>query len=275
MKGAGRFGYKAFSVSMWYPNSDISKAANGKWISAFASHHTKLLVLEQEVEHCEYLLEQAIKSEAYDEADGLRARVERMRETHPIWSVEQLLSDAIAAHDYAGAQRHLLRLEDIRWNLGLPKFLVGQVVLNTQADIRATIVSCDMGYQMRPEWLRKALEANALKLEKGVEQPFYTLLVDERDDELTPRELYVEQQNVYSQQSRPAVYLPEEALELCHNLEAGFQHGLAEFLFESTTPEPAPDGMVVGLGLRLKPTIRLRMWQRQQHERLGSYGSSI
>lgn len=258
-----------------YPDSDISKKGN-EWISAYASHHSKLQKLELEVEQCEYLLDEALQMEEYDTAEGLRARIDRLRDGHPIWSVEQDLSDAIVASDYDAAQRHHRRLEYIRWNLGLPKYLVGQVVNNVQSEIRGVIVAVDLSCRMSEAWLSRCTDANALKLSGGMAQPWYTLLVDERDDELTPRELYTEQVNRYSFKARPPIHLPQEALSLCHDIDAGLQHELVKFLFESATPEPAPDGMPVGLGLRLKPTIKLRLWQRSQHERAGRlFGTSI
>jgi hypothetical protein len=79
-----------FDVKMWYPNANLAK--NTKFLSAYASHHAKLQKLEHEVEECEYLLEQAIQSELYEEADGLSMRVERLRDMHPIWSIEQVHS---------------------------------------------------------------------------------------------------------------------------------------------------------------------------------------
>jgi hemimethylated DNA binding protein len=223
------------------------------------------------VERCEYLLDEAIQMEEYDEAEGLQMRIERLRDTHPIWPVEQSLSDAIVEGDFETARRLHTLLEDIRWNLGLPKFLVGQVVESTVADLRAVVVSVDISCQMPAEWLRKARDANVLRLDAGMDQPFYTLLVDERDDQLTPRELYIEQQNVYSDAPRPSIYLPQEAVALCHDEQQdGFEHELAKLLFESPTPQ-APDG----LGMRLKPTIKLRLWQRQQLERIRGHSSSI
>ncbi|KAJ1616745.1 hypothetical protein T492DRAFT_850606 [Pavlovales sp. CCMP2436] len=201
-------------------------------------------------------------------------RVERLRDTHPIWSLEAMLSAAIVEGDFLSARRHHSRLEDVRWNLGLPKFLVGQVVVNRQADFRAVIISVDITYQRSAEWLRKCKEANALVVSE-TEQPWYTMLVDKRYDDITSRELYTEQQNRYSEAARPPVYLPQDALVLCYDVDEGFQHDLAAFLFESATPQLAPDGEDVGLGLRLKPTIKLRLWQRAQNERGASYGSSI
>ncbi|KAG8458575.1 hypothetical protein KFE25_003110 [Diacronema lutheri] len=267
----GKFGHTRFNVNMWYPDADRTQ-----WISAYATHHAKLQKLELEVERCEYLLDEAVQMEEYDEADGLRARIKRLRDMHPIWSVEEDLANAISASDFSAAQRLHDRLEDIRWNLGLPRFLLGQVVSNVQAEIRGVIVSVDTSCQMRDDWLRRCLEANALRLDSGVDQPWYTILVDERDDELTPRELYMMQQNRYSSAARPPIHLPQEAIALCHDAKAGLQHELLKFLFESATPEPAPAGVPVGLGLRLKPTIKLRLWQRTQHERAArAYGSSI
>lgn len=192
-----------------------------------------------------------------------------------IWSVEEDLSAAIVKGDFEAAQRLHSRLEDIRWNLGLPKYLVGQVVVNLQSEIRAVVVSVDTRCQMSDDWLRKCIDANALKMRDGMDQPWYTLLVDERDDDLTPRELYIEQQNRYSAKARPPIHLPQEALALCHDIDAGLKHDLVKFLFEKVTPEHAPAGSPVGLGLRLKPTLKLRLWQRSLHERQRRFGTSI
>lgn len=266
----GRWGYRKFDVSMWYPNADLSSPADAEWISAYAPHHTKLQQLELEVERCEFLLDEAVAKESYDEAEGLRERIERLRATHPIWSVEEDLSDAIVRGDFDTAQRLHSRLEDIRWNLGLPRFLVGQVVQNRQGDWRGVVVSVDLHCQMDERWLKEAYEANALRLDEHAAnaQPWYTCLVDVRDDELTPRELYTHQVNRYSQETRPPVYLPQEAIAVCQDDNAGFEHPLLSSLFESATAAPAPSGTPVGLGVRFKPTIKLRFWQRAQHARL-------
>mmetsp|Transcript_21772 Transcript_21772/g.64204 ORF Transcript_21772/g.64204 Transcript_21772/m.64204 type:complete len:312 (-) Transcript_21772:257-1192(-) len=257
-----------FCLSMWYPNAEVDEPSV-EWVSAYASHHVKLQQVEKELEQCELLLDHAIANEDFDEADGLQARVERIRSMHPIWSAEELLADAIVSGDFATAKRHHERLEDIRWNLGLPKFLVGQVVTNEQVDFRCVVMSVDTSCVMSDAWLGQAVErTHALKLERGRDQPWYTCIVDTRDDHFTPKELRVRQQNHYTTEPSAPVYLPEEALALNHDYASGFINPIVQALYDDATPHQAPHGMPVGLGLRFKPGNKLRLWQRMEAERM-------
>jgi len=268
----GKFGYRRFDVSMWYPDTDLK--SNNDWVSAYAPHAAKLELLEQELEQCEFLLEDAIAHEHYDDADGLRERIDRLWSTHPVWPVEAELSEAIASSDFERAKAIHSRLEDIRWNLGLPRYLIGQVVRNKQADFNVVIVSVELNFNGDAAWLQRCADHNALRVDKGLSQPFYVCLVDQRDDPVTPRELYLWEQNIYSKNTRPAVYLPEEALEVVHDLPYGFEHSMMGFLFDEPDPSYAPSGQQVGLGMRFKPTINLRLWQRNQLRRLRSHSAA-
>lgn len=142
------------------------------------------------------------------------------------------------------------------------------MVRNKQADFNAVIVSVHLKCELSREWAARAVATNALRLDEGMDQPFYVCLVDARDDELTPRELYVWEQNRYDPGDRPAVYLPQEAVEVVHDLSNGFHHPLTGFLFEAPEPAFAPSGEEVGLGMRFKPTVNMRLWTRNQVERM-------
>ena len=48
-----------------------------------------------QIEQCEYMLKQAIETEDYAEADGLKTRVERLRSMHPIRPKEENIAQAL------------------------------------------------------------------------------------------------------------------------------------------------------------------------------------
>ena len=87
---------RLFRLSDWYGEDfDVKKPINDElWVSPWAKAHYKLRQQEIEIEQCEYLLRSAVEAGSFDEADGLRTRVERLRSQHPITPREERLTEA-------------------------------------------------------------------------------------------------------------------------------------------------------------------------------------
>ena len=83
---------------------------------------------EIEIEQCEFMLQHAVENEDYEEADGLKTRVERLRSQHPIIPREERLAEALREGNFALANVFRNDLERVKASLGLPKYTVGQVV---------------------------------------------------------------------------------------------------------------------------------------------------
>lgn len=94
--------HRGFRLSDWYGQDwDHKKPAGDLWVSPWAKAHYKLRQQEIEIEQCEFMLQHAVDNEDYEEADGLKTRVERLRSQHPILPREERLADALKEGNFA------------------------------------------------------------------------------------------------------------------------------------------------------------------------------
>jgi len=182
-----------FKMSDWYGEDwDHKKADDGFWVSPWAKAHYKLRQQEIEIEQCEFMMQHAVDTEDYEEADGLKTRIERLRDQHPIIPREQRLADALDDGNFALAAVFQKDLEAVKTNLGLPKYNVGQAVQHQYRDgLRGIIVDVDLQCGQGREWVHKAgclergcavempaEEMDVEQLKGWVTQPFYVVLLD-------------------------------------------------------------------------------------------------
>ena len=121
--------HRGFRLSDWYGQDwDHKKPFGDTWVSPWAKAHYKLRQQEIEIEQCEFMLQHAVENEDYEEADGLKTRVERLRSQHPIIPREERLAEALREGNFALANVFRNDLERVKASLGLPKYTVGQVV---------------------------------------------------------------------------------------------------------------------------------------------------
>ena len=94
--------HRGFRLSDWYGQDwDHKKPFGDTWVSPWAKAHYKLRQQEIEIEQCEFMLQHAVENEDYEEADGLKTRVERLRSQHPIIPREERLAEALREGNFA------------------------------------------------------------------------------------------------------------------------------------------------------------------------------
>ena len=185
-------------------------------------------------------LQQAIDTEDFEEADGLKERVERMRSQHPIIPREERLLEALQDDNYALAAIFQKDLDEVKFNLGLPKFGIGQAVKHAyRDDLRGVVIDVDLECTKGLKWVQQAGclergcsvnkepefldEDDVQDLLKWAAQPFYTVIVDlagMEDEEKAgqnvwrwrwPEELIAYSVNRYDETPSP-VYLAQDAI---------------------------------------------------------------
>ena len=199
--------HRGFKLSDWYGQDwDHKKPADDLWVSPWAKAHYKLRQQEIEIEQCEFMMQHAVDTEDYEEADGLKTRVERLRSQHPIIPREERLATALKAGDFGLANVFRNDLESIKMNLGLPKYAVGQAVEHTYREgLRGVIIDVDLQCSKGRDWVHAAgclergcalgfpgEETDVDKLKGWVNQPFYVVILDLTDEQLEdePSERY-------------------------------------------------------------------------------------
>ena len=173
--------HRGFRLSDWYGQDwDHKKPAGDLWVSPWAKAHYKLRQQEIEIEQCEFMLQHAVDNEDYEEADGLKTRVERLRSQHPIIPREERLAEALRDGNFALANGVAPRLvlpctyyalttvfllcavfrndlESIKTNLGLPRYAVGQAVEHAYRDgLRGVIIDVDLQCAKGRDWVHAA-----------------------------------------------------------------------------------------------------------------------
>jgi len=190
--------HRGFKLSDWYGQDwDHKKPAGDLWVSPWAKAHYKLRQQEIEIEQCEFMLQHAVDNEDYEEADGLKARVERLRSQHPILPREERLAAALKEGNFALANVFRNDLESIKMNLGLPKYAVGQAVEHAYREgLRGVIIDVDLQCGKGRDWVHAAgclergcalgfpgEETDTDKLKQWVNQPFYVVILDLADEQ--------------------------------------------------------------------------------------------
>ena len=185
-----------FRLSDWYgADWDHKKPADDLWVSPWAKAHYKLRQQEIEIEQCEFLLQQAVDTEDYAEANGLKQRVERLRSQHPITPREERIAEALDEGNFALAAIFQRDLDAVKANLGLPKYNIGQAVVHSYRDgLRGVVIDVDLQCTKGKDWVEAAgclergcalgypgEETGFSELVKWTQQPFYTVILDLED----------------------------------------------------------------------------------------------
>lgn len=239
-----------------------------------------------QIEQCEFMLKQAIDTEDYAEADGLKTRVERLRSLHPIRPKEENIAQALEDGNFALAAIFQRDLDAVKENLGLPKFDVGQAVAHSYREgLRGVIIDVDLQCARGREWVHAAgciergcalgypsEETELSELRTWVTQPFYTILLDLKDmeDEQAaqsglwkwryPPELAAWEVNQRSKLPAP-IYVAEEAITHDPNDDRTPKHPDLAQLFDGYDTSPHR-------GRLYRPTPRLRLWQQERAKEL-------
>ena len=147
-----------FRLSDWYGEDwDHKKPVDDFWVSPWAKAHYKLRQQEIEIEQCMFMMQHAVENEDFEEADGLKTRVERLRSQHPIIPREERLADALEDGNFALAEIFQKDLEAIKTNLGLPKYNVGQAVVHQHRDgLRGVVIDVDLQCSQGRNWVHAA-----------------------------------------------------------------------------------------------------------------------
>lgn len=208
--------HRGFRLSDWYGQDwDHKKPFGDLWVSPWAKAHYKLRQQEIEIEQCEFMLQHAVENEDYEEADGLKTRVERLRSQHPIIPREARLAEALREGNFALANVFRNDLEQVKASLGLPKYTVGQVVEHVYREgVRGVIIDVDLQCVKGREWVHAAgclergcalgfpgEETDTEKLKQWANQPFYVIIAD-----LTDEQTEVEDGPTDALGRRPSVY---------------------------------------------------------------------
>ena len=278
---------RLFQLSDWYGEDwDPKKPIDDDlWVSPWAKAHFKLRQQEIEIEQCEFLLQQAIDTEDFEEADGLKERVERMRSQHPIIPREERLLEALQDDNYALAAIFQKDLDEVKFNLGLPKFGIGQAVKHAyRDDLRGVVIDVDLECTKGLKWVQHAGclergcsvnkepefldEDDVQDLLKWAAQPFYTVIVDlagMEDEEKAgqnvwrwrwPEELIAYSVNRYDETPSP-VYLAQDAIVVDTDDDTTPAHPEMDRLFGGHDATPHR-------GRIYRPAPRLRLWQQQR-----------
>ena len=277
---------RTFRLSDWYGEDWDSKKPidDAPWVSPWAKAHFKLRQQEIEIEQCEYMLQSAIDSENYAEAEGLKTRMERLAAMHPIRPKEANIAEALSDENFALAAIFQKDLDAIKTNLGLPKYNVGQAVTHAYREgIRGVVLDVDLNCLKGRDWVLAAgcLERGCAlgypadeitQLADWVTQPFYTVLLDldEKEDEEAkevagtfkwkwPRELAAWDVNTGAALPAP-LYLPEEALTHDPDDEKTPKHPQLSEYFGGYDTSPHR-------GRLYRPEPKLRLWQQQRTKR--------
>ena len=276
---------RQFQLSDWYGEDwDVKKPLSDQlWVSPWSEAHYKIRQQEIEIEQCEFLLQQAIDTEDYAEADGLKTRVERLRSMHPIRPKEAAIADALDDGNFALAAIFQKDLDAVKQNLGLPKYDVGQAVIHAhRGGLRGVIIDVDLQCTRGRAWVENAGclergcaldypsdEIDLSSLNGWQAQPFYTVMLDLDDAEDAdaaaegtwkwpwPAELAAWEVN---HRSPPGASLVAEDA-LLHDPED-----------EKTPIHPELDSLFSGhdvsphRGRLYRPTPRLRLWQQERQK---------
>jgi len=228
------------------------------------------------------MLQSAIDAGDYGEADGLKARVERLRSQHPIIPREERLTEALQDENYVLAAIFQEDLDSVKSNLGLPKYDVGQAVVHSYREgLRGIIIDVDLQCMRGWDWVQAAgclergcalgypgVETERKELQAWANQPFYWVLPDltDRQDELAckqgmwkwawPPELAAFE--VHHRDQKPApLYLPEDALAHDPDDETDMTHGDLDSYFGGHDTSPHR-------GRVYRPKPKLRLWQKNR-----------
>ena len=278
---------RLFQLSDWYGDDwDVKKPLGDElWVSPWAKAHYKLRQQEIEIEQCEFMLKQAIETEDYAEADGLKTRVERLRSLHPIRPKEANIEEALGDGNFALAAIFQRDLDAVKENLGLPKFDVGQAVAHSHRDLRGVVIDVDLQCTRGREWVHSAgciergcalgypsEETELSELRSWVAQPFYTVLLDLEDMEdeeaaqsglwkwRYPHELAAWEVNQRSKLPAP-IYVAEEAIAHDPDDDRTPTHPDLNQLFDGYDTSPHR-------GRLYRPSPRLRLWQQERAKEL-------
>ena len=268
-----------FSLDMWYGDDEgigSKSKSTSYWVSPWAEAHHKLRKQEIEIEQCEFQLQHAVDNEDFEEAEGLRERVDRLKSQHPIIPREERLEEAVKEENFAMAAIFQRDLDQIKEGLGLPRYGLGQVVTHKYRNatngggLRGIVMNVELTCGKSRDW---ALEAGCLErglalgippdeclvesLNDWVKQPFYTLLPDMSDVKKMPPELSAFSVNRFEKIPAP-IYLPEDALTFYVKDEPIEHSQLSEHFGEYEYSQHR--------GRIYKATPKLRLWQRQQAE---------
>ncbi len=267
----GRFGYRAFSMGMWYSDDDFLNKSDELWVSPWAEAHHKIRQQEVEIERCNLALKSAIEDEDYEAADGLKTRVERLRSQHPIIPREERLQAAVAEGDFEMAHIFQKDLDTIKTNLRVPRFAIGQAVEHAHRTqpLRGVVIDVDLTCKQSQQWvydagcIERALakghppeECDPDELEGWKLQPFYTVLIDLDDAELGPAELAAWGRDPHKEANPPPLYISQDALAVHHD-DWRMRHPDIDSLFDG-------HAFYEHRGRVYQPSPALRLWQQDR-----------